>query len=449
MNPAAGGACAPTTAARYPRAVPDHGDRLPVVGEQTRLRGHRILRRRVLPHRAVAARGCRLQRQAGRCHRHRVVRRSSRSRSSRSRPTSSSCSSARPPTRSPRATPRSTRTTRPASRPTTRASRARNSLMPNAFGSSFPRNEASALETGPQERTRAFEARWQRGGLGFMGAFGDLILEAKANDTAAEFVRAKIREIVHDPEVAQLLTPRQVIGCKRLCIDTGYYETFNRPNVRLVDVSDSPIEEITPTGVRHGGGEFELDCIVFATGFDAMTGALLAHRHPRPRRQITQRKVGRRTAHLSRPRRRGFPQPVHHHRAGQPLGAHQHDRVDRAARRLDRRLPRAPARAARLRHDRGHAARPKTIGSSTSTRSPTSRSSRRATRGTSAPTCPARPACSCRSSASRPTSRSATTSPPKGYEGSCSPAGSRPAGARPTTGGGATGEYSHVPRGGL
>lgn len=153
--------------------------------------------------------------------------------------------------------------------------RARNSLMPNAFGSSFPRNEASALETEPQERTRAFEARWHRGGLGFMGAFGDLILDGKANEMAAGFVREKIRGIVRDPAVAQLLAPRQVIGCKRLCIDTGYYRTFNRPNVRLVDISHSPIEAITPTGVRTGGQKFELDCIVFATGFDAMTGTLL------------------------------------------------------------------------------------------------------------------------------------------------------------------------------
>ena len=87
-------------------------------------------------------------------------------------------------------------------------------------------------------------------------------------------VRTKIREIVKDPVVAERLTLTTVIGCKRLCVDTGYYTTFNRDNVELVDVSESLIEEITPRGVRVGGREYELDCIVFATGFDAMTGAL-------------------------------------------------------------------------------------------------------------------------------------------------------------------------------
>ena len=90
--------------------------------------------------------------------------------------------------------------------------------------------------------------------------------------------------MVHDPAVAELLSPKNTIGCKRLCIDTGYYETFNRPNVTLVDVSEAPIEEITRQGVEVAGGKYEVDAIVFATGFDAMTGALLTHRHPRQRR---------------------------------------------------------------------------------------------------------------------------------------------------------------------
>jgi len=154
------------------------------------------------------------------------------------------------------------------------AFRARNSLMPNAFGSSLPRNEASALAATDQERRQAYETRWQRGGLVLLGAFGDLLLDARANETAAEFVREKIRAIVRDPVTAELLTPWQVIGCKRLCVDTGYYETFNRPNVHLVDVKAHPIEQITPTGLRTGGRDYPLDCIVFATGFDAMTGTL-------------------------------------------------------------------------------------------------------------------------------------------------------------------------------
>jgi len=128
----------------------------------------------------------------------------------------------------------------------------------------------------PDERTRVYEDRWQHGGLPFLGAFLDLLFDPQANDTAAEFVRSKIRHTVKDPEVADRLAPSTVIGCKRLCVDTDYYATFNRDNVTLVDVSGSPIEEITPTGVRVGGREYELDCLVFATGFDAMTGALLA-----------------------------------------------------------------------------------------------------------------------------------------------------------------------------
>jgi len=88
-------------------------------------------------------------------------------------------------------------------------------------------------------------------------------------------VRAKIREKVRDPQVAELLAPKNTIGCKRLCIDIGYYETFNRPNVSLIDISGAPIEEITPRGVKVAGKEYEVDAIVFATGFDAMTGALL------------------------------------------------------------------------------------------------------------------------------------------------------------------------------
>jgi cyclohexanone monooxygenase len=154
--------------------------------------------------------------------------------------------------------------------------RERNSQSMVAFGSRTPGNEAFASMTDDDERQRVFEERWEHGGLQFLGAFGDLLFDPNANDLAAEFVRGKIREAVHDPKVAELLSPRTVIGCKRLCVDTGYYATFNRPNVKLVDVSEAPIDAITPTGVRTGGIDYDVDCIVFATGFDAMTGALLA-----------------------------------------------------------------------------------------------------------------------------------------------------------------------------
>jgi cation diffusion facilitator CzcD-associated flavoprotein CzcO len=144
-----------------------------------------------------------------------------------------------------------------------------------ATGVLYELNLKSALETTPEERRREFEKRWAEGGTTFMGAFTDLLASHEANETAAEFVRGKIREIVKNPKTAELLAPKNVIGCKRLCVDTDYWATFNRPNVMLVDVSGSPIKEMTQKGVAVGGREYEVDAIVFATGFDAMTGALL------------------------------------------------------------------------------------------------------------------------------------------------------------------------------
>jgi cyclohexanone monooxygenase len=154
--------------------------------------------------------------------------------------------------------------------------RARNRMMPTGFGSRTKFPVMSALEAAEHERRLEYEERWERGGFGFLAAYTDLTIDRGSNDTAAEFVREKIRGIVEDPAVAAVLTPSQVIGCKRLCLDSGYFETFNRPNVRLVDIAAEPIEAITPTGVTVGGEEHELDCLVFATGFDAMTGTLLS-----------------------------------------------------------------------------------------------------------------------------------------------------------------------------
>ena len=128
-------------------------------------------------------------------------------------------------------------------------------------------------------------------------------------------MRGKLAEIVDDPEMVRKLTPDQVVGCKRLCVDTGYWATFNQDHVHLVDLRESPIEAITPTGIRTTAGEHELDAIIYATGFDAMTGALLRiDITGRERPHAAGRVVGR-PAHLPRPRRRGVPQPLHHHRA--------------------------------------------------------------------------------------------------------------------------------------
>ena len=137
--------------------------------------------------------------------------------------------------------------------------------------------EQSALAVSDEERRAVFESRWKRGGFAIGGAFIDTAIDPAANATAAEFVAGKIREIVKDPEVADILTPKSYpFGTKRLCVDTGYYEVFNRDNVTLVDVSNAPIEAITPTGLRTAEGDFKLDSIVYAIGFDAMTGALNA-----------------------------------------------------------------------------------------------------------------------------------------------------------------------------
>ncbi|HKK30563.1 MAG TPA: NAD(P)/FAD-dependent oxidoreductase, partial [Alphaproteobacteria bacterium] len=137
----------------------------------------------------------------------------------------------------------------------------------------FPFNAQSALEAASEERRKQYEEAWQRGGLPFLGAYGDLLFDKEANDTIAEFAREKIRSVVKDPEVAELLCPTDVFGCKRLCVDTGYYETFNLPHVKLVDVSKTPVERITKNGVIVDGVEYAADVIVCATGFAAMTGS--------------------------------------------------------------------------------------------------------------------------------------------------------------------------------
>ncbi len=138
-------------------------------------------------------------------------------------------------------------------------------------------SERLALEVSEEERLETYEALWAKGGFSFLHAsFKDIRTDKEANDTAAEFVRSKIRQIVKDPgTVAKLLPMDHPLGSKRALIDTNYFETYNRENVELVDIRRSPIQEITPTGIRTADEEFEFDTIVFATGFDAMTGSFL------------------------------------------------------------------------------------------------------------------------------------------------------------------------------
>lgn len=145
----------------------------------------------------------------------------------------------------------------------------------SGFGHNQVTNPKSGKEVSAAERLAELENRWDLGGLYMMRAFKDILVDKVVNDEASEFVRGKIRSIVADPQTAEALSPRHLpIGTKRLCSGTGYYETFNRENVSLVNVKESPIDRITATGVRTADADYDVDILVFATGFDAMTGAL-------------------------------------------------------------------------------------------------------------------------------------------------------------------------------
>ena len=132
------------------------------------------------------------------------------------------------------------------------------------------------LELSPEQQEIEFEKRWQQGGSNFQYAFRDIMESEAANHLAAEFVRRKNRQNVRDPKVAELLCPKDhPFSTKRLCVDSGYYETFNRGNVTLVDVRSHPIERITEQGLRRRDLAYVFDTLVLATGFDAIIGALL------------------------------------------------------------------------------------------------------------------------------------------------------------------------------
>ena len=127
----------------------------------------------------------------------------------------------------------------------------------------------------PEEREAYFEQLWQTVGPVFPFGYLDTMTDPAANEEAAEFVRRKIRSIVKDPATAEKLMPSYPIGTKRQIIDSGYYETFNRPNVTLEDIRTDPVTRIDPDGVRLASGKLvEADILVFATGFDAMTGPI-------------------------------------------------------------------------------------------------------------------------------------------------------------------------------
>lgn len=152
--------------------------------------------------------------------------------------------------------------------------RARTFRTPTGYLADY--SEHSIFEYAPAEQQRLLEEAWNsRSAFQLLVAFKDVQTDIKANEIVSEFVRDKIRQIVNDPEVAELLCPKTYpIGTKRLCMDSGYFETFNRDNVTLIDVKTNPIAEITPNGLRTVVGSYDLDILVFATGFDAMTGAM-------------------------------------------------------------------------------------------------------------------------------------------------------------------------------
>jgi cyclohexanone monooxygenase len=144
-------------------------------------------------------------------------------------------------------------------------------------GMGFGGNPANALAATPEERRQRFEEFWGVGGAGFLAAWGGVITDLDLNNEAADFVRGKIGETVADPATAESLKPNDhPIGTKRICVDIDYFETYNRPNVTLVDLKKTPIEAIEAHGVRTAKATYAADALVFATGFDAMTGTLLA-----------------------------------------------------------------------------------------------------------------------------------------------------------------------------
>ena len=147
-------------------------------------------------------------------------------------------------------------------------------MRESSTGNGIQIRTISALSEPREKRQRVYEKAWEEGGYALTSAYCDLFINEEANKTASDFIRSKIKEIVHKPEIAEKLLPDYYFGTKRPILDTDYYETYNRENVTLIDVKKAPIIEITPKGLRTKEEEYELDILVFATGYDGMTGPL-------------------------------------------------------------------------------------------------------------------------------------------------------------------------------
>ncbi|WP_342550434.1 NAD(P)/FAD-dependent oxidoreductase [Lysinibacillus sp. FSL M8-0216] len=150
----------------------------------------------------------------------------------------------------------------------------KHAMRNSVSGTPFAYNYPSAIEDSDHHRQEVFEEAWAQGGFAFASTYKDLLTNEQSNEKAAAFIRSKIRETVQDPTVAEKLCPKYMYGTKRQVLDSDYFETYNRDNVLLVDVKESPILEITETGVQTASDHFELDIIIFATGYDGMTGPL-------------------------------------------------------------------------------------------------------------------------------------------------------------------------------
>lgn len=150
----------------------------------------------------------------------------------------------------------------------------KHAMRNSVSGTPFAYNHPSAIEDSDHHRQEVFEEAWAQGGFAFASTYKDLLTNEQSNEKAAAFIRSKIRETVQDPTVAEKLCPKYMYGTKRQVLDSDYFETYNRDNVLLVDVKESPILEITETGVQTASYHFELDIIIFATGYDGMTGPL-------------------------------------------------------------------------------------------------------------------------------------------------------------------------------
>ncbi len=150
----------------------------------------------------------------------------------------------------------------------------KHAMRNSVSGTPFAYNRLSAIEDSDHHRQEVFEEAWAQGGFAFASTYNDLLTNEQSNEKAAAFIRSKIRETVQDPTVAEKLCPKYMYGTKRQVLDSDYFETYNRDNVLLVDVKESPILKITETGVQTASDHFELDIIIFATGYDGMTGPL-------------------------------------------------------------------------------------------------------------------------------------------------------------------------------